>query len=160
MPSRGLVAEKTSMLHLRGEYSWVTVHPWNASESERGSWWAEGGTLDRIEEETEERKGGRGRYRQLAGSYIELRSGAYLSTSPSDLSPPTLASFLVRPPSILLPRHPPPAYFISAGRQRFRGTPTTADGVTPSAPYISVDTDAKVAIDCGRKVWFKRGREG
>lgn len=56
VPSRGLVAEKTSMLHLRGEYSWVTVHPWNAG-GERGSWRAEGGALDGIEEETEARRG-------------------------------------------------------------------------------------------------------
>lgn len=41
------------------------------------------------------------RYRQLAGSYIELRSGAYLSTSPSNLSPrlsPAFSSVHLRPP--------------------------------------------------------------
>lgn len=62
-----------------------------------------------------EMEGGKGgaRYRQLAGSYIELRSGAYLSANPSNLSPwlsPAFSS--VHPPPSFFPLSP--AYFTSS----------------------------------------------
>lgn len=72
------------------------------------------------------------RYRQLAGSYIELRSGAYLSASPSNLSPRFSPVFsFVHPPPFSVPRSLPatiPCYLIE--RQRFRDTSTTATDVT------------------------------
>lgn len=53
--------------------------------------------------------GERARYRQLAGSYIELRSGAYLSAGPSDLLSPRLSRQLSRSSTSLsrLPASPP-----------------------------------------------------
>lgn len=113
---RGLVAEKTSMLHLRGGI--FLGNPASvANERERVDGPACGVGAQRwgIAEETEGGKGGP-RYRQLAGSYIELRSGAYLSTSPSNLSPRLSPAFSpVRHP---FSRYSLRTYFTSNERQR------------------------------------------
>ena len=115
LPSKGLVAEKTSMLHLRGKYSWVTLHPQRTNERVDGP--ARGWD-----------SGGNGRW-ERGGDVIPaacwqlyrvtLRRLSILQ--PFESLTTALSSFLVCPPSA----HPfpalSPAYFISNERQRVFG---------------------------------------
>lgn len=141
VPSRGLAAEKTSMLHLRGEYSWVTLYPWDASERSGGRLT---GRRERIGWERKWEK--ETRYRQLAGSYIELRFGAYLSASSSNLSPQlSPASSYVHPPSSSVVASSP-AYFISDASDNIFGIYRQQPTVLHCRSYVSADTSAKFAI--------------
>lgn len=98
MPSRGLDAEKTSMVHLRGEYSWVTRR---ARASERVDGPARVAHRDGIVEETE---GEKGEGVRDTGSLL----AAISSYAPAPIYPPALrishhGSLQLSRPSILRP---------------------------------------------------------
>lgn len=120
-------AEKTSMLHLRGEYSRVTLHPWASEREGRET----DGPMGVAHPRGGRGDGGWGR-KGDTGSLL----AAISSYAPAPIYPPALR--ISRHDSLRLSRsstlRPLPAtipcYLISNKRQRFRDIPTTDTDVT------------------------------